>query len=139
MNKMDQSFQIGGRVTIKMAENGLHVQTLNFEELLSDDFDAIQDRQTNDEFRNLCISVGRWLLIEGYIKGTESNNFVGYEPAQLTSKGIAALQDHRYDPGNRRSVLDSTGGGKPLSENAYTKIGSFLGGFFGGAVKTIGS
>lgn len=51
--------------------------------------------------------------------------------AQLTSRGLAAIEDRRFDEGQSVQFRVEKDG-RNLPDQTYGRIGSFIGGFFGG-------
>ncbi|OWK19393.1 hypothetical protein AJ88_45770 [Mesorhizobium amorphae CCBAU 01583] len=94
--------------------------------------DVVQGKASFEDRRHFD-DVVSWLLGEGLI--TRSSNFYDgtFKGLQLTAKGITAIEKGSFkgpQPSVRATVEAKPEGG--LGADTYGKIGSFIGGFFGG-------
>lgn len=124
-SELNKSFELIGRILGKLTESGLRRISLDSEEFEID----------GDE-GNLFCDVVHFLKNEGLISvGGQVLDGSCYD-TQLTSRGIAAVEDKRFDNGTSVSAaLDSRKG--EVSGETYGKAGSFIGGLLGGLTTSL--
>ncbi|MCP1198998.1 hypothetical protein [Notoacmeibacter sp. MSK16QG-6] len=125
MNKLEESYAIIGETLSLLAEGGL----------LSRDLHPDQIKCSLD--RDLKSDVFHWMKNEGILSYKASMLDSTLCGAQITSVGIALLQDRTFfDNESIADVIPLEGSG--ISEDLLIKIGSFVGSTLGGFTKSLG-
>lgn len=123
MTALANSYELIGRILAKLILNGLRRQALEAKHV---------SENVNSETTHHFVDVMEWLRSEGLVT-TQAQYLDGsYFGAQLTAKGIAAVEKGAFNGSTsiRETVEAKPDGG--LASDTYGKIGSFIGGLIGG-------
>ncbi|BCG70149.1 hypothetical protein MesoLj113a_13070 [Mesorhizobium sp. 113-1-2] len=124
MPTLSDSYEVIGRILAKLILNGLRRQELEAKPIYSENY------PTGDDVHHF-VDVMEWLRAEGLVTVLSQNIAGGYFGAQLTAKGIVAIEKGSFNGSSSiRETVEARPGG--LTSDNYGKIGSFVGGLIGG-------
>ncbi|TPN80644.1 hypothetical protein FJ987_01010 [Mesorhizobium sp. CU2] len=130
MPTLSDSYEVIGRILAKLILNGLRRQELEAKHVFSEQY------PTGDDVHHF-VDVMEWLRAEGLVTVLSQNIAGGYFGAQLTAKGIAAIEKGAFNGSTSiREAVEGKPGG--LSAESYGKIGSLIGGLIGGFAQSAG-
>ena len=123
-----------GRILAKLILGGLSRQTVSWKDVKQPQPDGTGDLR-------YFVDVMHWLQNEGIITYHKAVTLTGdFKLVQLTSKGLAAVENGTYgegaEPTSIRAIVESTPD-DGLTSPTYGKIGSLIGGMLGGFTKSI--
>ncbi|RVC78057.1 MAG: hypothetical protein EOS58_06235 [Mesorhizobium sp.] len=122
MNSLNDSYEVIGRILAKLILNGLRRQRLEPNHVMEN-----VDSDATHHF----VDVMEWLRNEGLVTSQAQYTDGSYFGAQLTAKGIAAVERGSFDGSTSiRETVEAKPGG--LTSDSYGKIGSLIGGLIGG-------
>ncbi|MCV0396985.1 MAG: hypothetical protein K5872_08745 [Rhizobiaceae bacterium] len=127
---LEKSYELVGRILATLLLSGLRARTI-----APADFGLSEGRDDLLHF----VDVVNWLQREGMISaGTPLLNGT-FPNAQLTARGIAAVEAESFNKAGHASVrkaVEAKPDGK-LQADTYSKIGSFVGGLLGGFTQSV--
>lgn len=137
MSTIDYHYQTMGRILSHLVHQGL--KRVDFD--TSDAMDIMTERRGDEEeVIETFADVLHWMLNEGLVRVYSVQEFDGgfaFSGVQLTSRGVAAIQAKPNDPALGESIEKTVNDKGALDANAYTKMGSFIGGLIGGATQAL--
>ncbi|MER9091506.1 hypothetical protein NKI34_10305 [Mesorhizobium sp. M0700] len=127
MPSLGESYEMIGRILAKLILGGLRSQEIGVASVI----DA--DKVSRHDLHHF-VDVVKWLQNEGLITRGHALLSGDYLGVQLTSRGIAAVEQGQFSASTGKSIREtveskSEGG---LTSDTYGKIGSFVGGLLGG-------
>jgi hypothetical protein len=127
MTTLGESYEMIGRILATLILGGLRRQEIGVASVVDED-------KINHDAVHHFVDVMKWLQNEGLITPGTALISGDYMAVQLTSRGIAAIEQGQFSPATGKSIRETVeskaeGG---LTSDTYGKIGSFVGGLLGG-------